>query len=551
MIKQGFRALSVLVILSFTACNEPEGAVFDVNDTLPLVMSIPTDTGSEIRFKYVKLTDSLVVTIELVPTQSGSFDLMLCRYPYLDPDDCDTVIFPFPAPDTMIWNSFTWPLPEGYGFNVGGFGGGYSIIGDCARFPNHSWILLPFSVGDSSAMIQLGSIKWENENLLGERALCSYYRECHYLVDAHSRYPRTVAKLKGIPVDYKSPYLLLLTRYTNQLSTSFPNSMVYKSSYDNSELLVIDMQEASIISRFPVDQKDSKWELRKRSSLTADNKLYYTDEEWVSSNRRYYLPGLKALVPRERLQNCSLCSGIFWFLNERIRFLRTYEMEKKKVKIWDLVSGDTIQMELLIPDEALSSWPSNFHGAEGEIVFISDPPGEMYGSFFIEVPTIFNLEGPPLELRWFRRTLPLSFPWRWEVQWTMSKEGRWLVADTHLEKGDEYKGTLKTKPGYTYLIPTEELSYPESERKEPNLVKLPQDIYPRDFLPGEDWIVVGGRNFPFFRLLHIPDGRLFPLKTEGEVSCHDYYFSPDGRYVAYTCKIEGKEGFYLQVRKLP
>lgn len=546
-------AVGVLILVGLSACKGPDvkEIAFDENDTLPLVMTLPADTGRYLKYQHIELTDSLVCVFRLIPTGSGNFKLMLCRYPYSEPDNCDTLLLSFPTPDTLLWGAFVMSGTDGYGFRMCGFGGNISLGADCARLPNPAWILLPFSLGDSSDIMRLGKVESPKKKTSKSKydRLQGVYNYGFYVVDVHSPYPRTVASIRGEAQYIADPYLLLFTGY---------QGFTFESNcrYEESELMVIDARDMSVVAqRSMFSDLDSVYydpDAENRSTITRDGKFLFVERDEMTYNLVHYFPQFRTLIDEKSLYDISFGLLHFvWFVRGLNPMFRSYLVVEKSVLDLDLSSDNTVHRKLLVPIHLLYMWPCNFLGAEGETVFITDPSYVEYGPFYIELPTISNLEGPPLELRWFRRMLPFSFPWHWEVSWMMSKEGRWLVAFTHLEKGDEYKEILKFKPGNTYLIPTEELSYPESERKKPNVVELPKGLYTSNFLPGEDWVVVYGPDFSFIRLFHIPGGRLLPLKAPGEGSCRDCFFSSDGRYIAYTCQIEGKEGYWLQVRRMP
>ncbi|MBN2378683.1 hypothetical protein JXM67_02640 [candidate division WOR-3 bacterium] len=559
MVKKAWSVLLSCFVAALSGCKEQAtGLASKPTDTLPLILSVPTDTASDFSIycsnEYFDLTDSLVYSLKLLHGAGKAIRLRLARIYFGNPRNADTFYFPFTSQDTILWIHLP-PYHQGYSPGMLSMNGmEWSAF---ARLPRSGWALLPFPVGDTSGMLRLGELAPRSRDASKGRFYLSLRQdgECFYVVDVHSIRLRTIAFISGESIDYSEPYLLVSTGYKGR---------PYESdvSYEQSELLVIDMRDLSIALRVPFMWGDYDHP-EEYACITADRKLLCVTGGWGWSNTAYYLPGLNFLISWECLDGVAFEPSMYLeYLSDLHPLFRSYVAGTMEVISWRLGSGDSLRDTALIPWNALYYDPCNFPGTGGKPLFVSstsDWGADWIYDHFAKVPAVSDLEGPPLELAWLRRLLIPEPGWRWAVTWDLSFERRWLIVNAFQEKGEINEPSYQRKGRKTILVPTSHLSYPGCSHRLPDLVQLPPDlleVLPWDFLPGEEWVLVssfdsGSSSGQYYMLYHIPSEKLVSFTGPNERFCADVIFSPDGRYVGYLCEIEGKQDSFLQVRRLP
>lgn len=507
------------ILIGLASCGHPSKQ----ETKLPLVLSIPVDGGFN---EYFDLTDSLLYGARLIRTDNEGFGLMLRRFWLADSGACDTQVFSCPYKDSSDW--FFYP---GLRLEVELYASGRCFD----RLAHRGWKLFPVPLGDTSNMPHHGEVISRVQDYVSQESFQSTLRrwwEHFYIIDMHSAIPRTVACVEGEVVDFADPYLLLLSGYgyTEQSNGEVDPTPRYVKG---SELILIDMRDMHEMGRLPVTLENDAWEIWYRASLTPDHKLLYTEMvEWPEC--WLYFPGIGKLVSEEEVWT----SAWYRFLTDS-QVLRYYRLEQRSVFIWDIDSRDVSRSELLLPFYAFSPYTGRCLDSKGRAIFISDPQGWgfhmfEYNPWLVQVPAISDLSGPPEELNWCRRFAP---PLYRRLDWMLSPEGRWLIVSAGRNQ--------------IVLLPTCELADPELKRKKFPKIKSNTVVY-IDFAPGEDWVLTGNRpgEVPLLYACG-QDSPPIPLLSSNEIDFQEAFFSPDGRYLGYICRVEGEDFCRLQVRQLP
>lgn len=509
--------LSLALVVGCPKSEPPEQA------ELPLVLSISVDGGFN---EYFDLTDSLLYGVRLVQTDNEEFGLMLRRFSLANSGICDTQVFPCPCKDSSDW--FFYP---GLRFEVKL----YASDRYFERLPHRGWKLFPVPLGDTSNMLHRGEVISFVQDFVSQESFQSTLRsrwEHFYIIDMHSAIPRTVACVEGEVVDFVDPYLLLLSGY-GYTEQSYGEVNPTPRYVQGCELILIDMRDMHEMGRLPVTLENDAWEIWYRACLTPDHKLLYTETvEWPECWR--YFPGIDKLVSEEEVWTSA------WYrflINSQV--LRYYMLERRPVFIWDIDSGDVSRSELLLPFFAFSPSTERCLDNKGRAIFISEPQGWgfhmfEYNPLLIQVPAISDLSSTPEELGWCRRFAP---PFYRRLDWMLSPERRWLAVSTGRDE--------------IVLLPACELADPELKRKKFPKIKSNTVVY-IDFAPGEDWVLTGNRPGAVPRLYACgQDNPSISLLSSNEIDFQEAFFSPDGGYVGYICRLEGEDACRLQVRQLP
>ncbi|MBA7603662.1 hypothetical protein ES703_10777 [subsurface metagenome] len=524
------------ILICLASCGHPSKQ----ETKLPLVLSISVDGGFN---EYLDLTDSLLYAARLIRTDNEEFGLMLRRFRLTDSGSCDTQVFPCPYKDSSDW--FFYP---GLRLEVDLYASGRCFD----RLPHRGWKLFPVPLGDTSNMLCRGEVKSFVHDYVSQESFQSTLRrrwEHFYIIDMHSAIPRTVACIEGMVVDFADPYLLLLSGYgyTEQSNREVDPTPRYVKGC---ELILIDMRDMHEIGRLPVTLESDAWEIWYRACLTPDHKLLYTEiVEWPEC--WLYFPGIDKLVSEEE----AWASAWYRFLTDS-QMLRYYRLERRSVLTWDIDSGDVSRSELLLPFFAFSPYTGKCLDNKGRAIFISEPQGWgfhmfEYNPWLVQVPAVSDLTNPPREISELRKFKKPG----WEMNWELSPDKRWLVLDCHKQFSRLRKWLSKRLPPYDHiLVPTEALSDPSLLKSVKSCVNIPQyqSAAPFRFAPGEDWVLTGNRPGAVPLLYACGQGNPpIPLLSSNETDFQEAFFSPDGGYVGYICRLEGENFYRLQVRQLP
>lgn len=499
--------LFCLSLGSLAGCRKPHKQV-----ELPLVLSIPLSdyTWWSNDYDFV-LTDSLVCILRYAPLPDSTYEITVQRVPLSQAVPSDSLIFPFrityaPSDPTFIQNYFH---------------AGFGVI-EIRPYPmaRQGLVFSRLHLGDTSGMLRFGDI-WSTGSPPLARGIFEHhlrkYDELFYVVDIHALDFKTKATIEGTVLGYEYPYLLVLTGYGYHANAT--NIGYVKEYSSNTRLVVIDLlQEEEVVSQ-PLN--DGNW----GAILTSDNRLLYcyqdlrdVELEWDSSPYAY-----------QRLE-----------ITER-----------------QLKSGDSADRQMLVPLNGLVEVsqgglePSTFvfNTPDGRALFLQPSGGwgcrspGFYGFLkpFFPGPGVSDLESPPYEVTWLKKAGVRGRL----TDWRLSPGRRWVVL--------HYFTRNIRDTGRVVIAPIEVLTDPEAFEPK-NYFKL--QAFDKDilFVPREDWILIDKYDgSPFLAEIADPsrDRRTVPLLASNEGDFHRPFFSPDGRYVGYICRIEGEDSYRLQVRRLP
>jgi len=372
-------------------------------------------------------------------------------------------------------------------------------------------ILSRIPVGDTSGMKRLGG-KEDAERW--------------YVIDLSASRPETEAVIEGTLLDYEPPYLLVLTEGPRA-----------------ERLSVLDVERMEAVLSRPLDRED--WAVR----LTPDGRLLCCDTN---------------LREVEVVRDSSDCA-----------------YQRVEVGCYRLDADEEDVRPMLIPlgffrtsaRSGLEPPGFSFRGIDGRALFLQPaagwgvhPPaffdgitaplryivhtrlaGHQPGRHtdplgYFPPPALSDLETPPRSVTWL---LSRQKGWRL-LDWRISPGRRWLVM--------EYRRRYSSRRRLV-LAPLEVLTdsaafRPEALLEPPTLGRSME----MSLLPGEETAFICKRDSRIKRpelFACTPGGKKFALLADNERSCEEVFFSPDGRYVGYVCRIRGREGYMLRVRRIP
>ncbi|MBN2378686.1 hypothetical protein JXM67_02655 [candidate division WOR-3 bacterium] len=501
-LKASSLALSLIMIFGAVLCESP-----GVHETLPLVFSIPGQFSP--CSDYIGLTDSIAYVASLIESESGAYDVKLHRFSLSQPGIADSLILPLPPdlPSDRCFR-FRYEISE------------FDSTENLRYLPHDGWIMLPFPLGDTTGMRRLGDLKTEMPPGDTRKTLIDR-GENFYLVDIHSTPPRTQAEIRGLVIDVESPYLALYTGYCYTFEDGIPSRNVKAGA---PVLLVIDLSRAEVVLRVGVT--DSSTGFPPNALLTVDGRFFYAQGE-----------------PRETdWRKDEICPTERW-----------------KVYFWNLVHSEKETVVLNTPVHSLTPSIRSFLSDSGKVFFLGDKMSwGMAPDLSFEYPAVSDFANPPYEARWLGRFTPPCT----RMDWRLSPEKRWLVLDV-------YRQRVREAPFYSTIVPVGALT-DSSLAYSRDLLVLPQGLMRKllykvnlSFMPGEEKALVNYsprnyRNYIAFKLMPSPElrpcsgqGVSYSLYAAGESGRGEAFFSPEGRYVTYICSMDGKDGFFLQVRRLP
>ncbi|MEA3312680.1 MAG: hypothetical protein U9Q76_10730 [candidate division WOR-3 bacterium] len=506
-IRSWFVTLVFLNLGFLSNCRKPHEPV-----ELPLVLSIPLSvyTCWSDDYDFV-LTDSLVCMLRYTLLPDSTYQITVQRVPFSQAIPSDSLILPFritytPSDPTFIQNYFQ-----------AGFG-----VTEICPYPmaRQGLVFSRLPLGDTSNMLRFGHI-WS----IGSPPLARDFFEHHlrkydelfYVVDIHAPDLKTKAAIEGTVLGYEYPYLLVLTGYGYHASAT--NIGYIKEYSSNSRLVVIDLLQKEEVVSQPL--AGDSWGAR----LTSDNRLLYcyqdfrdVELEWDSSS---------------------------------------YAYQRLEITEWQLESGDSAHRQMLVPLNSLVKInrgvlePSTFvfNTPDGKALFLQASGGwgchspGFYGFLrsFFPGPGVSDLESPPYEVTWLKKAGVRGRL----TDWWLSPERRWIVL--------HYFTRNIRDTGRVIFAPIEVLTDPKAFKPR-SFFKVQAFEGSIFFFPREDWVLINKYDdSPFLVGIADPsrDRRIIPLLTSNEEDFHRPFFSPDGRYTGYICRLEGENLYRLQVRRLP
>ena len=571
----------LLLLISFSGCGEESKAPEQAE--LPLVLSIPGRYRA--WHNILGFTDSLLYIATLVGVDSINWGVMLRRYPLANPRSCDTLVLNIPGGEPPYC----------------GFGSTYEVysldlnINASYRLSNQlhpGWVLFPLPLGDTSRMVHVGNVEMINvsgtlpefqfNNMLTDRM------ELFYVVDVHSSEPRTVAAVQGFILQMEQPYLLLFTGYGYNILEKGIVSFG-RINLSSNEILAVDLRDMRVVARIPAPAALEDLNRQMRIRITADGRMLYEEIDLVNdytSPDRYIVEQDRIVSYGEYYEMLNKRIRVFLFLNKLTRFteikflyelakhklipLRYYEVKRCSVRVCDLESCNSAYTELLVPagdyledDCRLSS--ESFLASPGKALFLCPRRGWGFPYMdlpenYVQVPAVSDLTNPPREISELRKFKKPG----WEMDWELSPNKRWLVLRYHKRFSRLRMWLSKRLPPYDHiLIPVEVLADPSLLESVKSYVHIPQyeSAAPFRFVPGDKWVLVYGdvdwapedevRDRPSPRL-HSCDGsaEAITLMASNEHWLQHVFFSPDGGYIGYICRLEGENSYHLQVRQL-
>jgi hypothetical protein len=575
-IRSWFAVILYLSWLFITGCSKKNSPQTEKLE-LPLVASITGDYGE--WHNILGFTDSLLYIATFVGVDSINWGVMLRRFPMDNPGACDTLVLNIPEGE---------PPYRGFGntYKIYSFD---SDINASYRLSNQlhpGWILYPLPLGDTSEMVHVGNVamieqtgtipSYQFNNIQADRM------ELFYVVDVHSPQPRTVAAIEGSIMQVELPYLLLFTGYGHNI---YKGGIIGrgKKSRGSNEIIAVDLRNMEIVCRIPAPDSVEKlnWDVRMR--ITADGRLFYEEIDLISefvASHNYIIEMDRVVSSDEFIDIVNKRIGVLRELDYLTRFsrigflrelarhlyipLRYYDIETRQILVHNLETGDSTYAELLLPtyyhDDIFDFKTETFLSPRGKALFLCPingwgfPTSNLPNSF-VQVPAVSDLENPPRELSEFRKFKKPG----WEMRWYLSPEKKWLIFWFY-----ERKTGLFDSPHEHVFIPSEVLV-------DPSLLQ-PEETYTRvrsektyegyRFVPGEKYVLVYEASdlAPNNQIwnetspkLHSCDGSAesIALMASNEVWLKNVFFSPDGRYVGYICRLEGENIYHLQVRRLP
>lgn len=522
-----------------------------------LVCSIPWQDDA--FSAKVGMTDSLVYELKI---KVDTAKAQLIRVPLANPAASDSFYFP-PYDIRSIPATIPpeVPMVYDYPFSRKHLGSSSLIL------PDADQILLPVPAGDTSEMIQIGRIEAESytrevlERKLRDAGLL------FYVVDLSSSPPRTLAAIEGLALDAASGYILIQTGFKYK-----SDSLEYapgKVDVTNARFVVIDLSTLVVSADIPLRIPDEcLWiqsvaqyarltpngELLERDRISlsegeyGERKIYLLDKKMIIDE----LEGLKTIdsVTRRQTKLLDLLHvprhslAEDWIFHFNIADRRSVELGPTRMTVWNLQSRQSSHMESFLPYDIFTRETGIFSD-RGTSRFIS-PSSEGWGYSrqclprgFPFVPLTIGIGSYPEELRWFRKFTRNNS----RLDWELSPEKRWLVLYL-LGKKQQLKEAV--------LIPVQALSDSTlMEDEDLRRVPMTEDKTLR-FVPGERWVLVQ-ESYDEGALLYACESNEPPLflASPDETGVRDVFFSPDGRYAGYVCRITGRPGYFFQVRLLP
>jgi len=409
-----------------------------------------------------------------------------------------------------------------------------------------------------------------------------------YVVDVHSSEPRTVAAVQGYILQMEQPYLLLFTGYGYNILEKGIVSFG-RINLSSNEILAVDLRDMRVVARIPAPElEDLNRSLRIR--ITADGRMLYEEidlvndytspDRYIVEQDRVVSSGEYSEILDKRIRGLRILNYLtrfsrIGFLYELAKYrlipLRYYDVETRQVLVRDLESGDSAYTELLVPagdyledDCRLSS--ESFLAPSGKALFLSPRRGWGFPDMdlpenYVQLPAVSDLTNPPREISELRKFKKPG----WEMDWELSPDKRWLVLRNHKRFLRLRMWLSKRLPPFDHiLIPVEVLADPSLLKSVESYVHIPQyeSAAPFRFVPGDEWVLVYEdvnwapgdevRDRPSPRL-HSCDAsaEAITLMASNEHWLRHVFFSPDGRYTGYICRLEGENFYSLQVRQLP
>lgn len=527
---------------------------------LALVCSIPwRDDAFSAR---VGMTDSLIYIVKFKNSSDDKYHIQLVRIPLNNPLHADS---------SSVSSDWVDSLSSGPDF-------------EGMRLPKANWIISPLPIGDTSRMLRFGSSGVVISAGFNQEKLQQKLREIgdlFYIVDVESTKPSTIASFEGCVFDALDHYFIMQTgiRFMNDNAGYSVYSGRYNAGgvdFTKSECLAVDLSNMKITARIKTPIVDSEaftdWP-KQHMMLDADDKLlvimddparrkcavpevYLIEKNLIMSDHDYYAMLDKVFEKEKtllsRLHSIGLVRDFSWFTDLIFRRwipFRAYGIGHypQDVQIVDLASGDITTKKLMLFGGSVANTVGGFRMPDGKTLYLLTPgisnsfyyPMANLPRNFNHVPALYDLESPPVEIKSFKR-FRLHAP-----LWELSPERRWLILYREC-KDDRFKDVI--------LVPREAL-WDSTTLDDYEKFTCIHDVYCEsrlDFLPGEDFVYVREKWGPESKILYeCQKGNSLVILAPGEAGIRDVFFSPNGHYVGYIAKIEGKEGFWLEVRRLP
>jgi len=537
-----------VVLISLAGCHKPEPV------ELPLVLSVPCSEYG--RLYKPGLTDSFLYFTKLTEPEPDNYLLKFGRVSLNESSKSDSF-------STLIRE----PFSDSFSFILEKLEPLTCELEDTRiPFPQDGWTVFPVPLGDTSRMLAFGHIRRDGRSLKVFEQRLREYHQLFYIVDMNAPEPRTVARFTGYVLDTVYPYILMHTGYGYKRKA-------IEYSYENidmvgSEFVVVDLVrmtrvlEIPFLPFLPYGGADRGVRLTSGGYLIIKGRKHY---DW--DTRLVYLIEQQRYMKENDLFNISESTtgriiGLldvfevprFSFLEDQFLMLnvpfRHYYLASSGFFIYDLNNGTVTLKEAITPYDILDDETETFLD-DGRLVFLCPPGGWGYPGFFlhrcfISTPSVSDLEGPPIELAEFRK-IKSTHRGRW---WTLSPEKRWLVLflfDWFVDRKDGGEEAI--------IVPIDALTHRSILEKKETFTRIVSREWPFElnFVHGEEWVLVSSNDPEWKSMLYNCSGEKppVPLLAGIEREASHIVFSPDGRYVGYLCEIEGKQGTFLRVRRLP
>ncbi|MBN2378679.1 hypothetical protein JXM67_02620 [candidate division WOR-3 bacterium] len=536
--------MASVILIPLAGCHK-KGA-----EALPLVLSVPYSQDG--RLFRTGLTDSFLYYIKLFEPEPENYLLELRRVPFSEPADSETFTYFVKEP---FFDSFSFILEKLEPLT-------YELEETKMPFPQGGWTVFPVPLGDTAGMQTFGHVRMQDRPLKVFGQGLREYHQLFYVVDVNAPEPRTIAKFEGYVLDTVYPYLLMHTGYGYKRK-----AMEY--SHENidmagSEFVVVDLGRMTEVLEIPFLPVLHYGSGNRPVRLTAGGYLMIKGRMGFDQDERLvYLIEQKRYMKENDLFNVSESTTgrmirlldvfkvpRFSFLEDQFLKLnvpfRNFSLASCGFFIYDLNNGTVALKEAIAPYDILDDETETFLD-EGRLFFLCPPGGWGYPGFFLNrdfiyTPSITDLEGPPIEFAEFRKIKKGLH----DRRWYLSPEKKWLVL-TLSDRNANREEVL--------FIPIEDLIHRSVLEKKGTFLRILSREWPLElnFVPGEKW-VLASRNDPEGEpVLYDCSGEKppVPLLAVNEREASHVIFSPDGCYVGYLCEIEGKQGSFLQVRRLP
>ncbi|MBN2380808.1 hypothetical protein JXM67_13500 [candidate division WOR-3 bacterium] len=529
------RGLSLVALFMLSGCNKQESAV-----ELPLVLSVPYEEG---WYSRMDLTRGYLLMSKVVKPDTKRNVLKLIRIPLKEPAHRD---------------SFSCEIDEVSSLR-------------CGLYPSLDYIqedkfLFSVPVGDTSEMLRFGHIYGSISDTFTGSDFGFELRnrgQLIYIVDFNSPKPQTIALISGQVHDFEFPYLLVGTgfKYGRLGVVNVPDSI----DFCKSEFFVVDVSSLEIVTRISVPEyRFDPWSYwgNNHIELTCDGRLiinldtttrtpysdvYIFEKDMMMREIDYdsiihsVIGSRGDLIDKLKIPRYSALEAL---LLQPLIHTRALAVGRRELTVQDLKSGEVSRMKSLMPYGVFKRDVGTYLDNEGDAIFLlRDFPYLTYLPVsFVQVPIVTDLASPPQEILGFSRINP-RYPFR---EWTLSPQKRWLLV---------YFRDRKYELREAILFPTQVLSDESLLAEYKSFLTFPFDdwFFEFEFVPGEEWaLVTSAHPGRIPTLYHCANQKNpIPLLASDENELKEAFFSPDGRYVGYVCRIKDKEGYWVQVRELP